>query len=278
MRREALEWAQRAMLVFVIAIFLAIIYLSAQALWSLPPSLPPDPIVVTETPSTALVSPRPSVGYTEEVLPTSSPTAVPATSTPAPVGPAGVRIGIVAGHHENDSGATCPDGLKEADINLAIAERVAGRLSRKGYTVELLGEFDDRLSGYQANVFLSIHSDSCIPGLSGFKVARSETSAIPEVEDQLVKCIIDSYGELTGLDFHANSISEHMRDYHSFREIDYNTPGAIIELGFMNDDRNFLLYRQDRLAKGLVDGIECFLLSQGLSASPNVSTPASTSR
>ena len=30
-------------------------------------------------------------------------------------------IGIVAGHWKNDSGAVCPDGLKEVDVNLNIA-------------------------------------------------------------------------------------------------------------------------------------------------------------
>ena len=53
-----------------------------------------------------------------------------------------------------------------------------------------------------------------------------------------------------------------MRDYHAFRKISYDTPGAIIELGFMSDDRNVLLYRQERLARALVDGIQDFLNSQ----------------
>ncbi|MCJ7488907.1 MAG: hypothetical protein MUO87_02000, partial [Thermoplasmata archaeon] len=91
---------------------------------------------------------------------------------------------------------------------------------------------------------------------------RSRTSAIPEIEDQLVQDISTSYAEKTGLAFHTNSISEHMRDYHAFRKIAQDTPGAIIELGFMSDDRNILLYRQDRLARGVVDGIQVFLNSQ----------------
>lgn len=269
MRREVLEWAQRVVLAFVMVIFLAIVYLLIKAVYF--PSHPLSDTPAATAPTSEFPTPtsRPPAAQTELVYPTPSLTARPPTPTSTAIGPARVRIGIVAGHHGNDPGATCPDGLKEADINLAVAERVVGRLRRKGYTVELLTEFDDKLAGYQADVFLSIHSDSCIPGLSGFKVARSETSLIPDAEDRLVKCLINSYGELTGLSFHANSISEHMRDYHAFREIAGSTPGAIVELGFMNDDRNFLLYRQDRLAKGLVDGIECFLSGQGLSpASP----------
>ena len=265
MRREALEWARRVTLVFIIAIALAIVYVSARALDLVPLSSPTVPAATPFTPTTALPAQntlRPTEETRPTISPTMSPTLPPPTSTPATEGPAAVRIGIVAGHHEYDPGAVCPDGLREADINLAVAERVVGRLRRKGYTVDLLSEFDERISGYKANVFLSIHADSCIPGLSGFKIARSETSAIPEIEDQLVESITTAYGEKTGLAFHANSISEHMRDYHAFREIAYDTPGAIIELGFMNDDRNILLYRQDRLSRSLVDGIQAFLNSQ----------------
>ena len=262
MRREALEWARKLTLVFIIAIALAIVYVSARALDVLPLSSSSSVTAVTHVPPTTALPAQNTLRPTEEMRPTISPTPPPPTSTPATEGPAAVRIGIVAGHHEYDPGAVCPDGLREADINLAVAERVVGRLRRKGYTVDLLSEFDERISGYKANVFLSIHADSCIPGLSGFKIARSETSAIPEIEDQLVESITTAYGEKTGLAFHANSISEHMRDYHAFREIAYDTPGAIIELGFMNDDRNILLYRQDRLSRSLVDGIQAFLNSQ----------------
>jgi len=278
MRREVLEWAQKVTLTCVVIIFLVIVYLLVKAFWLSPSSPLTDVAVIIPTDTVVIATPRPSIAQTELIGPIPSPTVPAATATWTVTGPARVHIGIVAGHYGNDAGATCPDGLKEADINLAVAERVVGRLARKGYTVELMTEFDDKLAGYQADVFLSIHSDSCIPGLSGFKVARSETSLIPEAEDQLVKCLIDSYGELTGLNFHANSISEHMRDYHAFREIAASTPGAIVELGFMNDDRNFLLYRQDRLAKGLVDGIECFLVSQGLSPASSVSVSSTGAR
>ena len=261
MRRELLEWARKVTLAFIIVIALAIVYVSARALEVLPRSPLPTTAVTHVSPVTALPAQN-THGPTEDIPPMMSSTPRLPTSPPTTEGPAAVRIGIVAGHHENDSGAVCPDGLREADINLAVAERVVGRLNRKEYSVDLLSEFDDKILGYKANVFLSIHADSCIPGLSGFKIARSGTSAIPEIEDQLVQDITTSYAEKTGLAFHANSISEHMRDYHAFRKIAQDTPGAIIELGFMSDDRNILLYRQDRLARGLVDGIQVFLNSQ----------------
>src|SRR4030095_13712479 len=54
-----------------------------------------------------------------------------------------LRIGIVAGHYGNDSGAVCYDGngnvtLTEADVNLKIAALVQQQLTQRGYQVDLL--------------------------------------------------------------------------------------------------------------------------------------------
>jgi N-acetylmuramoyl-L-alanine amidase len=59
--------------------------------------------------------------------------------------------------------------------------------------------------------------------------------------------------------FHANSITYDMIYYHSFYEIDGQTPGAIIETGFMLNDRPMLTQRTDLVAQGIVDGIVCFI-------------------
>src|SRR5512143_1647246 len=53
-----------------------------------------------------------------------------------------LRIGIVAGHSGNDSGAVCYDGngnvsLTEADVNLEIAAIVQQQLIQKGFQVDL---------------------------------------------------------------------------------------------------------------------------------------------
>jgi N-acetylmuramoyl-L-alanine amidase len=154
----------------------------------------------------------------------------------------------------------CDDGLREADINLAVAERVVSVLQDQGYEVDLLEEYDDRLAGYKADVFLSIHTDACdVPEASGFKVAHVSTSAIPEIEDTLVECLYQQYGEITGLPRHDYSITPNMHVYYAFLEIDPQTPGAIIELGFMAADRNILVKRRDLLATGIIAGLLCFL-------------------
>jgi N-acetylmuramoyl-L-alanine amidase len=170
---------------------------------------------------------------------------------------------VVAGHWNSDAGAVCDDGLQEVTINLDVASRVVALLQNEGHQAELLSEFSSELPGYNADAFVSIHADSCnVPGASGFKVARVAASAIPEEEDRLVDCLIREYTQATGLDFHEHSITYDMTVYHAFNEIDPQTPAAIIELGFMGEDRDLLTRDAHKVARGVAQGILCFLLEE----------------
>lgn len=172
------------------------------------------------------------------------------------------RIGIVSGHRGNDSGAVCADGLTEAQVNFSHATRVADFLRAEGYTVDILDEFDARLKGYRALALLSIHADSCayINDLAtGFKVARALESRVPEAEDRLVACMTSRYKRATGMRFHANTVTRDMTQYHAFGEIEPETPAAIIETGFMYLDRPVLTRKPEIVAKGITEGLLCFL-------------------
>jgi N-acetylmuramoyl-L-alanine amidase len=187
-----------------------------------------------------------------------------------------LRIGIVAGHSGNDSGAVCYDGngnvtLTEADVNLKIAALVQQQLNQKGYQVDLLREFDSRLNGYRALAIVSIHNDSCEyinDEATGFKVAAALNTNDLNRANRLTACIVDRYARVTGMTFHAGSITGDMREYHAFREIDPSTVAAIIETGFLNLDREMLTKKTDLVAEGVVEGILCFANNE------NVDPPA----
>jgi len=170
---------------------------------------------------------------------------------------AGRRIGIISGHSGFDSGAICDDGRQEVETVAAIAQHAARRLRRAGAQVELLEEYDPRLNGYLADAVVSIHADSCIQR-SGFKVARWQESAMPEVEDRLVRCLSDSYAAATGLPFDADTITDDMTLYHAFRKLAVATPAAIVETGFMGGDWELIGRRPNVAANGIVDGLVCF--------------------
>jgi N-acetylmuramoyl-L-alanine amidase len=168
-----------------------------------------------------------------------------------------LRIGIVAGHSGNDSGAVCPDGLTEAQVNQNVAQAVVRALRWRGDAVDLLQEFDPRLSGYQADAFVSIHADSCEVDLSGYKVASLEGGS--DASQRLADCLWERYGEVTLLPPHPNTITYDMSRYHAFREMSPETPAAIIEIGFLKGDRELLTKRPDLVSKGIVAGLDCFL-------------------
>jgi N-acetylmuramoyl-L-alanine amidase len=169
----------------------------------------------------------------------------------------GRRIGVISGHRGFDSGAICEDGRLEVDTVARIAENAVRRLQRAGAQVDLLEEYDARLDGYAADALVSIHADSCIER-SGFKVARWADSPLPAVEDRLVRCLSDSYAAATALPFDADTITDDMTLYHAFRKLAVQTPGAIVEVGFMEGDWNLIGRRPAVAADGIVDGLVCF--------------------
>ena len=67
------------------------------------------------------------------------------------------------------------------------------------------------------------------------------------------------YGKRTGMSFHAGSITRDMTVYHAFNELDPTTPAAIIEIGFLNLDRDILTNHADLIAQGIAEGILCFV-------------------
>jgi N-acetylmuramoyl-L-alanine amidase len=204
------------------------------------------------------------------LTPQAGPNAV--ITTPQPQ----LRIGIVAGHSGNDSGAVCTDEngqvtLTEAEVNLNIANLVQKNLVAQGYQVDLLNEFDTRLNGYRAVALVSIHNDSCEyvnDQATGFKVASSlETHDVNRAQ-RLTACLVDRYEHITGLTFHSGSITGDMTKYHAFSEIDPNTITAIIETGFLNLDRKILTTETERVAQGVTQGILCFINNESVPPTP----------
>jgi N-acetylmuramoyl-L-alanine amidase len=247
-----LEWTQRAAATVAVVIGLAVIGL---LVYSFVPVRAADGSGRPHAPAPLAIFLRPT--------PTPAPKTPAPTPFPTPFIP---RIGIVSGHHGNDSGAVCKDGLTEAMVNYDIANRVAAEMRQRGYRVDLLDEFDPRLNNYRALLLLSIHADSCDyinDEATGFKVAHVLDSKVPDQEEQLVKCIIDRYGARTGLRFHENSITRDMTNYHGFYEVAPDTPAAIIETGFLRLDRAILTQRADLVAQGIVDGLMCYLSARG---------------
>jgi N-acetylmuramoyl-L-alanine amidase len=192
-------------------------------------------------------------------------------------------VGLVAGHWGNDSGSVCSDGLQETQVNQNIASLVQKYLVAKGLDVEVLHEFDPMLQGYQASVLVSIHADSCDfinNQATGFKVAAAMANPHPERAARLTACLRSRYGQITALPLHSTSVTSDMTSYHAFGEIDENTTSAIIETGFLNLDRQVLTQHADLAAKGIAEGILCYIHNEDISiqatAQPTTTTAQPT--
>jgi N-acetylmuramoyl-L-alanine amidase len=153
---------------------------------------------------------------------------------------------------------------------------VADLLIQAGYVVEMLNEWDARLQDYRANTLISIHTNTCENlgfGANGFNVSAWERSPMVDRDNQLVDCMVNSYAQWTGLPRHFGSPPD-LVDYHAFRKVSVDTPTVIVELGFMFADRQLLTERPDDMARGLFEGLLCFLDPQAVPAASSTA-PAS---
>ena len=195
----------------------------------------------------------------------------PIEGLPTPTESPKPRIGLVAGHYGNDPGAVCSDGVTEQDVNLRIATLVQKLLVDEGFNVDLLKEFDNRLNGYRAVALISIHNDSCDfinDQATGFKVAAAPSSSYPEKATRLTNCMSERYKAITGMNFHYNTVTRDMTEYHAFNEIHSETTAAIIETGFLNLDKEILTQRTDVVAQGVASGILCFVRNENVPLIP----------
>jgi N-acetylmuramoyl-L-alanine amidase len=175
-----------------------------------------------------------------------------------PQSPGPIRIGIISGHRGFDDGASCPDGLTEVSVNEHIVDLVLADLQAAGIRADKLDEFDSRLDDFSGTAVISIHADSCqyINDLAtGFKIAGSGYTN----SEALSICLEDAYRNATQMEYHANTITPDMADYHAFRELPPGTQAVIIETGFMYLDRDMLTTNADIPAQGITEGILCFL-------------------
>ena len=201
----------------------------------------------------------------DSIAPESEPSVPARITTPTPVPKP--RLGIVAGHWGNDSGAVCADGLTEEEVNLTIATLVKQQLVSEGFQVDLLKEFDPLLSRYQALALVSIHADSCQyinDQATGFKVAAALSTTNPRKASRLTTCLRGRYSNVTSLSYHSASITPDMTSYHAFDEINPDTTAAIIETGFLNLDRQILTQSPVTVAEGITQGILCFIFNEAL--------------
>ena len=172
------------------------------------------------------------------------------------------QIGVLAGHWQDNPGEVCADGIIEADINHAIAEKVKLNLEEKDIKVNLFNEYDLDFLNYEADAFLGIYSGSCLETPlppSGFKIGTSLTAGNPDLINAFAICLAENYQTYTNLPFTYEVINPDHSSFHIFRDINPNTPAALIEIGALSTDRDLITNRSNTVAEGISAGIVCFI-------------------
>ncbi len=242
------------------------------------PSAPATTPAAAPTPESVTTQAQPAptdvAPPTAGPAPTTSATPIVATPTPRPPGTP-PRVGLQVGHLRSEE---LPEELArlrtstgarwgnttEAELNLAIANRIKPLLEAQGVVVDLLPATVP--PGYDADAFIAIHADgSSNPAARGWKLAtpwRTSTAS-----RALMAAVAAAYGPATGLPEDRGGVTFNMKGYYAFSYRRYQhaiartTPAIIVEMGFMTSaaDRGVLFGQPDRVARGIADGVLAYL-------------------
>lgn len=193
-----------------------------------------------------------------------------------------VDIVIDPGHGgSSEPGAVGPNGLREADLNLAVAERAATALRAAGYTVVLTRDRDDRVPivtrgeialALEPIAFISIHHNAGIDAPS----ATPGTEMYHQIDDPESKRLAglmfeEARGVLEGLDADWVSMSDagamvrpnrQGGDYYGVLRRPAGVPSVLAEFAYIsNETEAALLLRpdvQEALAGSVMAAVERF--------------------
>ena len=194
-----------------------------------------------------------------------------------------VRIGIQVGHldaalHPTEharlrvsTGAEA-NGVTEVEINRAVAEALAERLSSHGVAVDVLpASVPPR---YRADAFVSLHADSSPDDARrGYKTAHFEPARTPQ--ERVLKTLVDaSYAEVTGLPDDHDNVSGNMLWYYAFdpryrHAVSPVTPSLLIEMGYISNDRDLRVLQDPEVpAAAIAEGVLAYLEHVGRHPEP----------
>ena len=182
--------------------------------------------------------------------------------------PSSSRVLVVldAGHGGRDPGAVCDD-VKEADVNLAITQRVAALLEadarldvKQTRTLDIYVTLADRIAvanDADAALYLSVQSNACeYPDATGVVTLVSNTLEAGAPSWQFAEVLQDAVTAAT----RARDRGVVAQDLYLHRA---EMPAALIEVGFLtNDGERSLLTDPDyqqTIAQGIYDGIVTYL-------------------
>ena len=176
-------------------------------------------------------------------------------------------IVLDAGHGGKDQGASGADVI-EKEITLAIAKKTEKILKEAGYKVKMVRDDDtfveleeraEYANRKEAKVFVSIHCNSSEGG-EGNGIETFYTEQKEDGSQELAQCIQESVIAQTSARDREIKCADYVVIVRS------EMPAALVETGFLSDSNERELLQQEqyqeKLAKGIAEGIIDFLQSQ----------------
>ncbi len=196
-----------------------------------------------------------------------------------------ITVVIDAGHGGEDNGAIAADGLKEKDINLSIAKKIA-ELNTNDHIKILLSRDNDKLIPLKERVefaeknhsdlFISIHTNASDDGNlneNGFSVSIDKNNSDKNklLASALIQELKKSYTTDDFVGLRKNGVWV----------LDHNIcPAALIECGYLTypADEAFITnnHNQEKIARNVLDAIEKYAAQNFSVNSTPVITPEDT--
>lgn len=188
-----------------------------------------------------------------------------------------IKMVIDPGHGGYDSGAIGPSGLREKDVTLPVALKLATFLRNAGVEVKLTRETDtvswtektdlsERVriaNDWGADIFISIHANAATSPLGkGMEVWTTvgQTAADP-IAESIANSLISAFPELV----FRSDLSDGDKDKEANFYVLYWTkaPAALVELAFISNPQEEELLRspdfQDEAVWAIANGIADYL-------------------
>ena len=184
------------------------------------------------------------------------------SSLPEDAAPDGSPLVVLDPGHGGDHNGAEYGGVKEKDLNLAIASNTASLLEAEGVTVRMTRSIDQSVDLYArsglantlgADLFVSIHCNASVEhddALGVYTCAYSQGTEGWQLAQILRETMLDATGA-------ADFGMEERPNLAVLRTA--QVPAALVECGFMSTPSELALLTQpeyqDKLARGIADGI-----------------------
>ena len=184
------------------------------------------------------------------------------SSLPDDAAPDGSPLVVLDPGHGGDHNGAEYGGVKEKDLNLAIASKTASLLEAEGVTVRMTRSIDQDVDLYArsglantlgADLFVSVHCNASVEhddALGIYTCAYSQGTESWQLAQILRETMLDATGA-------ADFGMEERPNLAVLRTA--QVPAALVECGFMSTPSELALLTQpeyqDKLARGIADGI-----------------------